>query len=212
LQAEVDRVVGGGVAGMQRRDDVDALWQFGSLRRRSRREVQKAHALEAQPLRKGARFFDEFGARFYAINPPPPKLFEIQVVEDETQVRLARAMVGQRGAVHGIVAVLGAVLQQRLDEVEQVIDLLELAPRVLVEPPFAREDVQLMQQRDRLPGAQFGRIEGCVCGAPALGWRRRGFALRPWYVHGVILHRAHAAAVAPTPRMRSRRCQSSTDS
>ena len=60
-------------------------------------------------------------------------------------------MVGQRDA-------LGTsgfkFLQQRLDEPEKVQHLLELAARVLVEPPVTREDVQLLEQLKRLAGSQ----------------------------------------------------------
>jgi hypothetical protein len=48
LQAEGDGVVGGGVAGVQRGDDVDARGQFIGLGGVGHAEVQKAHALEAQ--------------------------------------------------------------------------------------------------------------------------------------------------------------------
>ena len=57
-------------------------------------------------------------------------------------------MVGQcEGAV-----IRGDFLQQRRDELIQVIDLLELAPGVLVEPALAREDVQFLEQLDGLTG------------------------------------------------------------
>jgi len=36
------------------------------------------------------------------------------------------------------------IIKQRLDDVKQVIDLLELAPRVLVELPLEREQVQIL--------------------------------------------------------------------
>jgi len=49
------------------------------------------------------------------------------------------------------------VLEQRFDELVQVVDLLEFAPAVLVELAVAREDVQLLQQRDRLAGPYLGR-------------------------------------------------------
>ena len=65
-------------------------------------------------------------------------------------------MVGQRRRV----AVFGQLLQQRLNELKQVIDLLELAARVLVDAPFARQDVQLLQQLQRLAGAQFELLGG----------------------------------------------------
>ena len=63
-----------------------------------------------------------------------------------------------------------------LDELHQVLDLLELAARILVEPAIAGEDVQLLQQLDRLAGAQFGK-HGVFCtfsgaGACWMGARR----------------------------------------
>jgi hypothetical protein len=39
------------------------------------------------------------------------------------------------------------------DELVQVIDLLELAPAVLVELAVAGQDVQFLEQFDRLPGS-----------------------------------------------------------
>src|SRR5690606_22217168 len=48
--------------------------------------------------------------------------------------------------------------QQRLDELHQVVHLLELAPRVLVELALAGEDVQLLQQRHRLARTQLGQL------------------------------------------------------
>jgi hypothetical protein len=46
--------------------------------------------------------------------------------------------------------------EQWLDEVEQVVDLLELAPAVLVELAVAGQEVQFLEQFDRLPGPDFG--------------------------------------------------------
>ncbi|MCY1380590.1 hypothetical protein D9M69_684260 [compost metagenome] len=57
-----------------------------------------------------------------------------------------------------VAALLQYRRQQRFDELHQVVDLLELAPRVLVELALAREDVQLLQQLDRLAFAQFGQL------------------------------------------------------
>ena len=80
-----------------------------------------------------------------------------QVIQNETEIRLACAMVGQAGR-----RVAGKrVVQQRLDELVQVVDLLELAPRVLVELALAREDVQLLEQVNRLAGAQLFNDLGC---------------------------------------------------
>jgi len=46
-------------------------------------------------------------------------------------------------------------LEQWLDEVEEVVNLFELAAAVLIELALAREDVQLFEQRGRLFGADF---------------------------------------------------------
>jgi hypothetical protein len=59
------------------------------------------------------------------------------------------------------------VLEQRLDELHEVVDLLELAAAVLIQLAVAREDVQFLQQFDRLARLDFrgllvdrGAIEG----------------------------------------------------
>jgi hypothetical protein len=74
---------------------------------------------------------------------------EEQVVEDEAQVGLAGAVVdqlrfGRLGQGFG---------EQGLDELVQVIDLLQLAPAVLVELAVAGQDVQFLEQFDGLAGA-----------------------------------------------------------
>ena len=88
-------------------------------------------------------------------------------------------MVGQRGSG----AAFGQLQQQFLDKVEQVVDLLELAPRVLVELALTREDVQLFEQFDGLPRFDLigqrrwlGRwlladLEGLWLGHGRHGWR-----------------------------------------
>jgi hypothetical protein len=43
--------------------------------------------------------------------------------------------------------------------VAQVVDLLELAPTVLIELAVARQDVQLLEQFDRLPKPDFGESQ-----------------------------------------------------
>ena len=60
-------------------------------------------------------------------------------------------MVGQRDA--GLAR--RQLLQQLLDELEQVIHLLELASRVLVELALTRKDVQFFEQFDGLARADF---------------------------------------------------------
>ena len=59
-------------------------------------------------------------------------------------------MVGQR---HGL-PISGQLRQQRLNELIEVIDLLELAARILVEPALAREDMQGLEQLYALAGLE----------------------------------------------------------
>ena len=55
------------------------------------------------------------------------------------------------------VGMVGAdFLQQRLDELIQVVDLLQFAAAVLVQLAVARQDVQLFEQLDRLTGPDIG--------------------------------------------------------
>ena len=60
-------------------------------------------------------------------------------------------MVGQG---HGM-TVARQLFEDRRDELVEVIDLLEFAARVLVEPSLAREDVQRLQQFQALARLQF---------------------------------------------------------
>ena len=59
-------------------------------------------------------------------------------------------MVGQRRALRR----RGQVAQDFFNEAKQVIDLLELAPRVLVEPALTGQYVQLLEQVNRLARPQ----------------------------------------------------------
>jgi hypothetical protein len=81
----------------------------------------------------------------------PGLLLEEKIVEDEAQIGLAGAVVHQAE----VRPFRRHLLQQRLDELEQVVDLLQLAPAVLVHLPLPGEDVQFLQQLDRLAGADF---------------------------------------------------------
>ena len=82
---------------------------------------------------------------------PTTQRLEVQVVQNEPQVRLARSMVRQRRAA----PLRREVLQQRLNEIEQVVHLLELAARVLVQLSFSGQDVQFLQQLNGLARTQF---------------------------------------------------------
>ena len=158
VQREADRVVGGGVAGVQRGDDVDAPGQAVRVDRFGHAEVLEAHARrEPELVRQPARARHQLVARFDAVDAPARRvLLEEQVVQDETEVGLARAVVHQLQ-----VGVLGQCFgQQRLDELVEVIDLLELAPAVLVELAVAGEDMELLEQLDGLLGADLGVLGG----------------------------------------------------
>jgi hypothetical protein len=87
---------------------------------------------------------------FDAVDVAGLQRLEEQVVEDEAQVGLAGAVIGQAEAAARLRC--HALLQQRFDELEQVVDLLQLAPAVLVELAVARQDVQFLEQLDRLAG------------------------------------------------------------
>jgi hypothetical protein len=103
---------------------------------------------------------------------------EIQVVQDEAQVGLARAVVGQR---HGV-AVGPQLLEDGLDELVQVVDLLELAARILVELAVAREDVQRLEQLDALAGLELQLGRNVLGRRLQLGRRsqRPGLSCRAW--------------------------------
>jgi len=150
LQAKRNRVVGGGVARVQRGDHINLVGQGIAVCGFGHAEVEKLHALEPQALRQCFGRLDQLAARLDAVNTALPQSFEKQVVNDETQIRLARAVVGQGGAL----LAGGQFFQQLFDELKQVIHLLELATRILVELAVAGEDVQLFEQLDGLAGAQ----------------------------------------------------------
>ena len=55
-----------------------------------------------------------------------------------------------------VVAMRHDLLQQRFDELVEVIDLLQFAPAVLVEPAVTRQDMQFLEQFDRLLRPDLG--------------------------------------------------------
>ena len=73
--------------------------------------------------------------------------------------------------------------EQRFDEIEEVIDLLQLAPAVLIELAVARQDVQFLEQFDGLLGLDFGdgsaRVscassrEALILDAMTVGWSNK---------------------------------------
>ncbi|MNT45637.1 hypothetical protein D3C72_1822330 [compost metagenome] len=137
---------------MQRGDHVDGRRQLRRGDRVRHRQVQERHSGKAQPRCQRLRGFHQFLARLDAVDVRIVlQCLEEQVVQDETEVRLAGAMVDQREAA----ALVLDLPQQRLDELEQVVDLLELAPAVLVHLAVARQDMEFLEQLDGLAGADF---------------------------------------------------------
>ena len=137
---------------MQRGHDIDPCRQTVRGDRLGHRQVLERHAGKVQPRGQRFRFFDQLFARLDAIDArarrPAFAPLEEQVVQDEAQIGLARAMIHQLD-----VRLVGQhLLQQRLDELDQVIDLLELAPAVLVELAVSGQDMQFLEQFERLPG------------------------------------------------------------
>ena len=51
-------------------------------------------------------------------------------------------------------AILGQFIQQRLDELIEVIDLLELATRILIELSLAGQNMQRFEQINTLTGLE----------------------------------------------------------
>ena len=56
------------------------------------------------------------------------------------------------------------LLQQRLDELAEMMDLLQLAPAVLIHLAVAGEDVQFFQKFGRLTGFDFVHVWPVVDG------------------------------------------------
>jgi len=160
---------------MQGGDDVHLRRQLVRGGRLLHRQVEKSHAFKTQALRQRARLVDEFGTGFDAVDMSALLLagmrdIEKQVVKNEAKIGLAGPVVGQGERP----AVGRDFLQQRCDELVQVVDLLELAPRVLVELALAGEDVQLLEQLDGLARPEFfNDLDGfgrrCVAGRRLAG-------------------------------------------
>ena len=150
FQAEGNGIVRGGVAGVQGSDDVELRGHEVGLRGFGHGHVQELHPVKAQVGRQLLRGLHQWGAGFDAVDAAPAQVFEEQVVQDEAQVGLARAVVGQGDGV-----VVGAeFFQDGRNELVEVVHLLELAPRVLVELALAGEDVQRLEQFQALTGPQ----------------------------------------------------------
>ena len=80
-----------------------------------------------------------------------------QIVEDEPQIGFAGAEVGDDG-----IRLLGQqAVEQRTQQLHQMQDLLEFAPRIAIERAIAGQDVQRLQECDgiglRLAGPDLGQ-------------------------------------------------------
>ncbi|KFB72064.1 MAG: hypothetical protein AW09_002763 [Candidatus Accumulibacter phosphatis] len=152
VEGEANRVVSGGVTGVQSGDDVHPRGQLRRLDGVLDVQVQEGHARESESAGKAARVLDEFCARLDTVNVAIVPGAEEQIVEEEAEVGFARAVIDQRQDL----ATGDDLGEQRFDEMAEVMDLLELAPAVLVELAVAGQDVQRLEQFDRLPGPDFG--------------------------------------------------------
>ena len=82
---------------MQGRDHIDLVRQLTGIGRFSHRQIQERHALEMKPLRERARLLYQLRPCLHPIDMPVTQRLEIQVIQDETQIGFARAVVRQRG-------------------------------------------------------------------------------------------------------------------
>ena len=161
FQPEGYRIIGRRVAGVQGRDHIELRRHEVCSRGLGHRHIEKLHALEAKFSRQLLRRLHQRRTRLDTENPALSQGLEIQVVKNEPQIGLARTMVSQ---CHGM-PILGQLCQQRLDELIEVIDLLELAARILVELSLARQNMQGLEQLKALAGLEpqlLGDIR-CPC-------------------------------------------------
>lgn len=107
------------------------------------------HPGETEPARQFLRFFNQLGAVFDTDDGACRAALEEQVVQDEAEIGFAGAMIDQGFQI----------VEQRLDELRQMVDLLQLAPAVLIELAVTGQDVQFLEQFQGLAGADF-RGEG----------------------------------------------------
>src|SRR5437764_2616474 len=78
-------------------------------------------------------------------------LAQEQLVEHEPEIGVSSAGIHQ----HRLRMPLEHVAQRRLEQLYQVVHLLQLAQAVRVQRPVAADEMQLLEQRDRLPGQQL---------------------------------------------------------
>ena len=95
LQSKGDGVVRGGIACMQRSDDIELAGQCFRLGGLGHAQIDKRHARKAQLLRQFSGFGNQFRPRLNAVDVTFRQVLEIQVIQDKSQVRLAGTMVRQ---------------------------------------------------------------------------------------------------------------------
>lgn len=158
------------------------------------------NSMRSKP-RLGGQFLRCLDQRRTCLDTVDPSLvqgLEIQVVKNEAQIGLARPMVGQR---HGL-PISGQLRQQRLNELIEVIDLLELAARILIEPALAREDMQGLEQLYALAGLEpqlLGNILRTCLGGLLQALLFRSWPSLPCLCLTMAAHRAAGADIQIQP-------------
>ena len=164
-QGKTDGVVRGRIAGVQGGHHRHRRRQRGGSDGVGNRQVEEAHVVESQVPGQVHRALHQL---FPGFDPQHSGLgcncLEEQVIQDEAQVGLAGTVVHQTE----IRPLLRRLREQRFDELEQVIDLLELAPAILVHLAVAGEDVQCLEQFDGLAGTDFVHDGNTVGGKSAM--------------------------------------------
>ena len=151
VQGEQNRLVGGGVAGVQRGDNIH---RPGLSSRDA--PFHKIHPLEAAVGGNGLCRFDQIGAALDGNHPAPPGGRKIQIVEDKPKIGFARPQIGQ----HRLVFLHQHGVDGGADKLSQMLDLFELAAAVGIQPALAGQDVQGFQQGDGLARPKIGQWIG----------------------------------------------------
>lgn len=161
LQGKTDGVVGRGIAGMQGGDDIHAGGQGGGMQGFFHCTGQKMHPGETEPARQFFRFFNQLGAVFDTDDGACRAALEEQVVQNKAEIGFAGAMIDQGFQI----------VEQRLDELRQMVDLLQLAPAVLIELAVTGQDVQFLEQFQGLARADFrGEGDGFFRHGTIIAW------------------------------------------
>jgi hypothetical protein len=96
LQCKADGVIGGGIAGMQRGDHVDPFRQGVETIDSSTVRLRNDMRSNSSRAASSRDFSTSSGARFDAEDMAALAVLEKQVVQDEAEIGLAGAMIGQR--------------------------------------------------------------------------------------------------------------------